>query len=309
MAFDPNKFFLTRAVNGWCNRLLGAVTEGELADQPAEYASHRTTRDYICNTLGTSAWGMVFRVLTIVVTQLAGVELAGMFSLAFVTGSLLMILANYGVRTYQISDLDEAHSFSDYQLNRWLTCAAMLVVGWIYCAIRGYAGEMFTISMGVYVYKMVDGLADVYEGRLQQKDKLYLAGISQAFRSVLVLVVFSVALFITRRVSVSCIAMAIAAGVSFIVLTLPLAIWETPTSARASSDSVVALFKQCAPLFVALFLYSLIDNMPKFVMEGVLSYDNQLYYNVLYFPAMGILLTAPLGAIGVDATADRMLQK
>ena len=85
MAFDPNKFFLTRAVNGWCNRLLGAVTEGELADQPAEYASHRTTRDYICNTLGTSAWGMVFPVLTIVVTQLAGVELAGMFSLAFVT--------------------------------------------------------------------------------------------------------------------------------------------------------------------------------------------------------------------------------
>ena len=148
--------------------------------------------------------------------------------------------------------------------------------------------------MGVYVYKMVDGLADVYEGRLQQKDKLYLAGISQAFRSVLVLVVFSVALFITRSVSVSCIAMAIAAGVSFIVLTLPLAIWETPTSARANFDSVVALFKQCAPLFVALFLYSLIDNMPKFVMEGVLSYDNQLYYNVLYFPAMGILLTAQL---------------
>lgn len=294
MAFDPNKFFLTRAVNGWCNRLLGAVTEGELADQPAEYASHRTTRDYICNTLGTSAWGMVFPVLTIVVTQLAGVELAGMFSLAFVTGSLLMILANYGVRTYQISDLNEAHSFSDYQLNRWLTCAAMLVVGWIYCAIRGYADEMFTISMGVYIYKMVDGLADVYEGRLQQKDKLYLAGISQAFRSVLVLVVFSVALFITRSVSVSCIAMAIAAGISFIVLTLPLAIWETPTSARASFDSVVALFKQCAPLFVALFLYSLIDNMPKFVMEGVLSYDNQLYYNVLYFPAMGILLTAQL---------------
>ena len=47
-------------------------------------------------------------------------------------------------------------------------------------------------------------------------------------------------------------------------------------------------------MFVALFLYSLIDNMPKFVMEGVLSYDNQLYYNVLYFPAMGILLTAQL---------------
>ena len=52
------------------------------------------------------------------VTQLVGVEQAGMFSLAFVTGSLLMIVANYGVRTFQVSDLEEEHSFSDYQINR-----------------------------------------------------------------------------------------------------------------------------------------------------------------------------------------------
>ena len=38
-------------------------------------------------------------------------------------------------------------------------------------------------------------------------------------------------------------------------------------------------------------MYALIDNMPKFVMEGVLSYDNQLYFNALYFPAQAILLT------------------
>ena len=57
---------------------------------------------------------------------------------------------------------------------------------------------------------------------------------------------------------------------------------------------MLALFKNCAPLFVALFLYAVIDNMPKFVMEGQLSYDNQLYFNALYFPAQGILITAQL---------------
>ena len=55
--------------------------------------------------------------------------------------------------------------------------------------------------------------------------------------------------------------------------------------------SIAALFKQCFPVFIALFMYALIDNMPKFVMEGVLSYDNQLYFNALYFPAQAILLT------------------
>ena len=37
-------------------------------------------------------------------------------------------------------------------------------------------------------------------------------------------------------------------------------------------------------------MYNLIDNMPKFMMEGVLSYDNQLYYSALYFPANALLL-------------------
>ena len=97
----PN--FITKGVNRWCNRLLGAVSERSLADQEEEYAAHRTTRDYVWNTVGVGAWGMVFPILTVVVTQLVGVEQAGMFSLAFVTGTLLMILANYGVRTYQVS--------------------------------------------------------------------------------------------------------------------------------------------------------------------------------------------------------------
>ena len=285
----PN--FVTRIVNRWFNRLMGAVSTRTLAGQEEEYEAHRTTRDYVWNTIGIGAWGMVFPILTIIVTQLVGVEQAGMFSLAFVTGTLLMIVANYGVRTYQVSDVDEVHSFSDYQVNRWITCAFMVVVGLAYCAVRGYGGDMLTISIGVYMYKMIDGLADVYEGRLQQVDKLYLAGISQAFRSIVAFVAFALCLLVTRNIGVASIAMAIAAAATFVIVTFPLTLFETPKSRRISLGSIGALFKQCFPLFVALFMYTLIDNMPKFVMEGVLPYDSQLYFNALYFPAQGILLT------------------
>lgn len=281
--------FITRQVNHWCNRLLGAVSEGSF-DQEAEYASHRTTRDYVCNTIGIGAFGMVFPLLSIVVTQLCGVEQAGMFSLAFVAGSLLMVVANYGARTYQVSDIDETHAFSDYQLHRVLTCIVMLIAGWVYCQVRGYSDAMFTISMGIYVYKMFDGLGDVYEGRLQQVDKLYLAGISQAFRAVASCIIFTLCLLITRNLPIACVAMAVTAGLTFVIFTLPLAFFETPKSRHAALASVWVLCKQCFPLFLALFLYTLIDYMPVFVMEGVLSYDNQLYYNALYFPAQSILL-------------------
>lgn len=283
--------FIDRTVGMWWGRLLGAVSDGTLADQEAMYASHRTTRDYICNAIGTMAWGAVFPVLTIVATQLVGAEQAGMFSMAFIVGLLLMFMGNYGVRTYQVSDLDEAQSFSDYQVNRVLTCVVMMVVGVAYCSVRGYDGYMFTICVGVFIYKMIDALADVYEGRLQQMDKCYLAGISQAFRSVVVIIVFSVVLLVTRNLAVASVAMGVVAVFTLLLLTLPLALFETPRSRKWTPDGVLELLKQCFPLFVALFLFNLIENMPKFVMEGTLSYDNQLYFNALYFPAQAILLT------------------
>ena len=111
-----------------------------------------------------------------------------------------MIACNYGVRNFQVSDIDEKTSFASYQLNRWLCGALALACGLMYSSARGYDAQMATIGLGVYLYKVIDGVADVYEGRLQQADKLYLAGMSQTLRSVGVIAVFSVALLLTRSV-------------------------------------------------------------------------------------------------------------
>ena len=153
-----------RMVNAWWNRLLGAVYGGGFSMQEAEYEEHATRRDYLWNTLGTAVWGLAFPLLTIVSTQLAGAEEAGKFSIAFVTGTLIMIACNYGVRNFQVSDIDEKTSFASYQLNRWICGALALGCGLLYSSARGYDAHMATIGLGVYLYKVIDGVADVYEG-------------------------------------------------------------------------------------------------------------------------------------------------
>lgn len=280
-----------RMVNAWWNRLLGAVYGGGFSTQEAEYEDHATRRDYLWNTLGTAVWGMAFPLLTIVSTQLVGAEEAGKFSIAFVTGTLIMIACNYGVRNFQVSDIDEKTSFASYQLNRWLCGALALACGLVYSSARGYDAQMATIGLGVYLYKVIDGVADVYEGRLQQADKLYLAGMSQTLRSAGVIAVFSMALFLTRSMPIAAMAMGIAAIASLVLVTAPLALLETEKSRRVSLREVGHLFIQCAPLFGALFLFNLIESMPKFVMEGTLAYKYQLYFNALFFPAQAILLS------------------
>ena len=286
--------FIARIVNQWFDRVVGAMKGEGLSEAEAMYAPHRTTRDFVWNSIGSAAWAFVFPVVTMVSTQLVGVEQAGMISMAFVVGLLLMFVGNFGVRTFQVSDTHMEHSFKDYQANRWTTCILMLLVGWAYCSIRGYSDEMFNISMAVILYKFIDALADVYEGRLQQVDKLYLAGMSQTLRSIAALIVFSVALFLTRNAVIACYAMAILAAATFVLFTWPLTLLEAPPSKPFSFPSYIELFKVCAPLFLAIFLFNVIENMPKFVMEDALPYDNQLYYNAIYFPAQMILIISQL---------------
>lgn len=286
--------FIARLVNQWFDRVVGAMKTSGLSEAEAQYAPHRTTRDFVWNSIGSGTWGMVFPIVTMVSTQLVGAEEAGMISMAFVIALLLMFVGNFGVRTFQISDLDSKHSFKDYQANRWITCILMLLAGWAYCHIRGYTGEMFNISMAVIIYRFVDALADVYEGRLQQVDKLYLAGVSQTLRSVLAIVLFSAILAISRNATAACFGMAIAAALTFVVVTWPLTLMEAPPSKPFSGKSLIDLFKVCAPLFLAIFFFNLIEQMPKFFMESMLPYDYQLYYNAIYFPAQLILICAQL---------------
>ena len=283
---------LEQLVTDWVNRLLGVVNDRSFHEGSAQYAPNQTKSDFLWNTAGTGVWGVVFPLLTIVVTQISGATQAGMFSMSFVVATLLMILANFGIRTFQISDVCEAYSFADYRINRLITCVAAVVVGWLYCSFRGYDSAMVTMTMGVVVYKTIDGFADVYEGRLQQVGKMYLAGVSMLVRSVCVFVLFCIVLVVSQNLEAASIVMAVVAVLTLVFFTLPLAHMETPKSAPVSVAHVFGLFKQSWPLFAALFIYSLADNMPKFVMEGELSYDNQLYYNALYFPAMFILMTA-----------------
>ena len=284
------KPLVMRVIDNWWDRFLNAIYLGSFGSQDEQYDSGNTTFDYVWNTAGLAIWGMQFPILTIVATQLAGVELAGMFSMAFVTANILMYIGNYGVRTYQVSDINEDHSFSDYQLHRLVSVALMLLFGFIYTRLRAYDSTMSTICLGVYLYRAIDAFADVYEGRLQQVDKLYLSGMSQMARAAFSVLVFSLALLITRNIAIASIAMAVAAIVTLIVVSAPMALLESAKSLRPKLREVATIFRKCLPLFAALFLYNLVDNMPKFVMEGALAYDNQLYFNVMYFPAHAIIM-------------------
>lgn len=281
-------------MKSWKNRLMEGVQHQDFANQVALYKSHRTVKDYLCNALGQACMGLMFPLLTILVSQICGCDSAGQFSMAFVVASVFQFIALFGVRTFQVSDVSEQDSFAAYQLQRILTCIIMVVISWVYLTLRHDSELMSSLLISLMTFKLVDSLADVYEGRLQQCDKLYLAGISQAIRCGGACFVFMLVLILFRDVQTATRALALFAGVSFVIITYPLAKFETPKSRGWEAIELSELFYECFPAFLGQFLFALIDSSPKFIMEAILDYQQQLYFNALYFPAMAIVLVAAL---------------
>lgn len=278
----------------WKSRLIEGVRHQDFANQVALYGSHRTVKDYLCNALGQACMGLMFPLLTILVSQICGCDSAGQFSMAFVVASVFQFIALFGVRTFQVSDVSEQDSFAAYQLQRILTCIIMVVISWVYLTLRHDSELMSSLLISLMTFKLVDSLADVYEGRLQQCDKLYLAGISQAIRCGGACFVFMLVLILFHDVQTATRALALFAGVSFGIITYPLAKFETPKSRAWEPIELSELFYECFPAFLGQFLFALIDTSPKFIMEAILDYQQQLYFNALYFPAMAIVLVAAL---------------
>ena len=91
--------------------------------------------------LWNSASGMVNAVQSVIIlifiTRFAGIEEAGVFSIAYAIGVLLQMFATYGVGNFQITDVKEKYSFSDYFWNRSIAVLVSLALLSAYCALNG----------------------------------------------------------------------------------------------------------------------------------------------------------------------------
>lgn len=159
--------------------------------------------NYIWNAIGGMLNAGQSVLVLIIVTRVCGLEAAGLYSIAFATGNLFMYLGNYGVRNYQVSDVDEKFPFRSYVLHRLLTVGLMLLAAAVYCAyslLRGAYSPAKTMTVAAMcLLKSIDCLEEVLEGRLHQKGRLDLAGKMMTVRLIVSIGGMLAALMATRN--------------------------------------------------------------------------------------------------------------
>jgi O-antigen/teichoic acid export membrane protein len=250
-------------------------------------------RNMIWNMAGSFLYAFASMVLTMIVVQLVGDEQGGIFTFAFTTfGQQMFMVAYFGIRPYQITDVENRYSFGDYLHLRMATSAAALAIGVGFILLQGYTAHKALVVFLMVCYKVIDGFADAFEAEFQRSGRLYLTGKSNAFRTILSVGSFFVTLYVTRNL-VTAGAVAVAAQILGVLLfDVSVMTGLDNIDWRWRGSGCAGLAKSCLLLFLSVFLDFYIFSAAKYAIEGHMNDAAMAVYGAIFMPTSVINLVA-----------------
>jgi len=226
-------------------------------------------KDYLWNTIGTSANAFISLLLLIVVTRVNGITDSGLFSFAFSYTIVFFTIGLYGGRIYQVSDIRNEFESRAYISLKFLTSIFMFAAAIIFILANGYGTERAALLISLTVYKILDALADPLYGVLQRKNGLWLAGVSMTLKAVVGFASFTAVNLLTHDVLLSSFCL-VAANLLFILC------WDIPKMrAREAVGNVLRgnfapsllLLRKSAWIFAFALLTTLLVNIPRYFVD------------------------------------------
>ena len=228
--------------------------------------------------------GSSFVLLVLIVRLLGehGPYWGGVFSIALAVSQQLITIGLFQMRTYQVSDVNEAFSFNDYFTSRTLTVAMMVAAcfGWIFAA--GVEHDKAVAVLLLLVLKAGESFSDVFEGRYQQYGRLDIASKGQFFKTLLPMVLFGAALWITRDMLAALASMSLLYWILLGAMDGLLIRSFARVSIRVSLKKLCRLLLACLPLAINAFLFIYVNNLSKYAIDRFLDERQMTEYNALF---------------------------
>lgn len=256
---------------------------------------------YVWNTAAGLLNAFQSVIMLVVLSHVCDPVQAGIFTIAYANANLFLNLGKYGVRNFQVSDVDEKYDFHAYHAARVASALAMVVCGvaWsVWSALSvGYTLDKFLVMVMMVLFKAVDAYEDVFHGNYQQHGRLDVGAKVLTLRMASMIVVFAGLIVVTRDLLLSLTATTVFTTLFFVIET----VWarrafDLPVQ-RAGSPAPHAagawgLLKECFPVFLATFLLFYIGNAPKYAIDAVMDDVAQAQYGYIAMPVFVVGLLA-----------------
>lgn len=247
-------------------------------------------KNFLWNVIGMTCNCFNSLFFMILITRINSMDDAGIFTLSFSIACLVYYIGTYAGRVYQVTNVNDSITDSDFIIHRAITCVMMVFISLMYCFISGYSLYKFTVVILLCIYKSLEAFSDVLYGVVQKNNNLYQVGISLTIKSVFALILFVVVDIVTRNIIYS-ILFAILAWILVIVLyDFKNVNHVSKFKLHFNISSLRDIFKNGFFVFIINFLSSYIVNAPKYALDGRSSNELQAIFGIILMPATLISL-------------------
>lgn len=263
-------------------------------EQSKKAAAAVKRNSFLWNAAYTGVSALQPAILLIAVSRTRELGDAGILTFGFAVANLVMIIARYGIRNFQVTDVNEQFRFSDYFYCRVCTTGGALVASMLYLLILLISGHYTTykavLLLEIILYKLIDAFEGVYVGRLQQKGRLDIGARFGAIRLILTTIVMFGLIFLTKSLWIS-----LLAGLLLSILMDAILIPRTGTTGnyQLGARDAAALKKLLLtgiPLCLGTALHNIAGNAPKYLVEITLNDEVQAISSYVMLPVFVITI-------------------
>lgn len=256
-------------------------------------------QDYIWNTAAGLINAAEAVIMSMFVTRMTGLADAGILSIAFTIGNQLMPIGKFGMRSYQVTDVEERFPFAVYLKSRIVTAVLMIISVFAYLLYGhiwlGYSRDKAGVILAVCLIYAVEVVEDVIWGYYQQKNRLYVGAKLFCYRWIGILVVFPIILYFCRDLKFTlqvCFLFSVFIFTVLLKLTFSTVSGEEAISIgiirKADLKETGVLLKIAFPLFGISFLSFYVNSAPKYAIDVCLTDEIQACYGFVAMPVFAI---------------------
>ncbi|WP_302608206.1 lipopolysaccharide biosynthesis protein [uncultured Dubosiella sp.] len=248
------------------------------------------SRSVIYNTIGTFFYFFCQWLTTILVVRISGYEDAGILSIVISFTNIFYFIALFGVRNFQVTDINHEFTDRDYLNSRHITSGIALILFVISLFCMRFSQVTVICCILYMIFKVFEGYTDVIFGIWQNHDGYFEILVSYIGKGILTIAGFCIGLYLFN--------LPIAIAIQALLYFLFIALYDGNQIKKLVSDFEVKtnqykkMLIPCVPLMIYGLIVPYLNFLSRYVVELKFGTEILGYYSsiTMVFTVMSTLM-------------------
>lgn len=254
--------------------------------------SKKLSKSVVWNTIGTIYYFACQWLITILVIRIGNYSMSGYLSLAMTITNSFYSIAQFGMRQFQVSDINHQYRDEIYIGSRYVSIFVAFLACIIYLFCGHYDSLQISCTICYMLLKLVEAFVDVYQGIDQKNWHFDIIGISFLIRGTILAVGFATGLWLTGNLAVTLLIITLLSLVTAFLIDVRMTKPFANVTGVIRDRALLRLFAACIPVVVFNFLLSLVTLIARNTLQNIEGIEALGIYGAVASPTVIIQLMA-----------------